>query len=135
MPDTQAGPSGTAEQKQGREAKRSSSLSASSTPLPLDPGPQGQVPDARSPIPAVRIDLHIEELVLQGFNRLDQAELGAKVQEALSQLIAERGIPAAWEQGAQVDVLDGGAITIQPDAGASDMASQIARAIYRGLEP
>jgi len=72
--------------------------------------------------------------VLQGFNHLDRAELGVRVQEALSQLFADQGLPAALNQGGQVNALDGGTFTVQPDAGAGDIAGQIAQAIYRGFE-
>lgn len=133
MPGRQTSGSGKAEQHQEGGPTRSPSRPASPTPLPLVPSPESQVPAPQSSIPAARIDLRIEELVLQGFNHLDQAELGAGVQEALSQLFAERGVPAAWEQNGQVEALDGGTFTLQPDAGAGDIAGQIAQAIYRGF--
>ena len=133
MPDAQAGRTGTTEQHQEIEPEGSLSRPASPTLRSLVPGPQSPVPDSQSSIPAARIDLHIEELVLQGFNHLDQAELGVRVQEALSQLFADQGLPAALNQGGQVNALDGGTFTVQPDAGAGDIAGQIAQAIYRGF--
>lgn len=80
------------------------------------------------------IELHIEELLLDGFADLDGAKLGAAVQEALGRLIAERGGPASLAHGGTVAHLDAGAFAVAPGSDAQVIGSQIAQAIYGGLQ-
>ncbi len=82
---------------------------------------------------ATSLELHIEELVLHGFDHLDRAELGTVVEQALNQLFTERGVPPALKQGGSIDSLDGGRFTAQPDTGAHEVGGQIAQAIYRSF--
>jgi len=80
------------------------------------------------------IELHIGELVLEGFPRLDEAQLGAAVQEALERLIAERGMPASLARNGRIANLDRGAFGVAPGANAQMIGTQIAQAVYGGLQ-
>ena len=78
------------------------------------------------------IELHIEELVLHGFEPGQRLALGQAVEQALSALLAERGLPAEWAVGAQVDRLDAGQFRVAPGAGPADIGQQVAHALYMG---
>jgi len=84
------------------------------------------------PTPPV-VELHIGELVLEGFPSLDQAQLGAVVQQELARLLAERGLPAGLARGGEVASLDGGEFQVQQGSKAPEIGAQIAQAVYGGL--
>ena len=76
------------------------------------------------------VTIHIEELVVHSDDHLDQAGLGAAVEGALAQMVGEQGVPAAWQQPAQIPSVDGGEIRT---GGANQaLGDQIARAVYGG---
>lgn len=79
------------------------------------------------------IDLHIGELVLDGFPHLDRAQLGAVVRQELVRLLAERGVPAGLSHGSMVASRDGGEFHLAPGSNAQAVGSQIAQAVYGGL--
>jgi hypothetical protein len=86
----------------------------------------------RNPRPSV-VELHIGELVLEGFPPMDRAQLGAVVQQELARLFAERGMPAGLAPGGEVASLDGGEFHVAPGSNAQMIGSQIAQAVYGGL--
>ena len=92
------------------------------------------------------LEIHIEELVLQGFvgssaspgqtmdrQAMDRARIGATVQSELARLFAERGIPRSLNRGGQVVQLDGGTFDLSLRSGAEAIGGQIAQALYRGF--
>jgi hypothetical protein len=79
------------------------------------------------------VELHIGELVLEGFPPLNQADLGAVVQQELARLLAERGLPAGLARGGEVASLDGGEFQVQQGSKAQEIGAQIAQAVYGGL--
>ena len=81
-----------------------------------------------------RIELHIGELALHGFDHVDSTQLGATVRQELSRLLTENGTPSALIQTGSMANLEGEAFTAAPGASADAIGEQIARAIYRGLE-
>jgi hypothetical protein len=86
----------------------------------------------RNPRP-LGVELHIGDLVLEGFPAMDRAQLGAVVQQELARLFAERGVPAGLTHGGEVASLEGGEFHVAPDPNAQVIGSQIAQAIYGGL--
>lgn len=80
------------------------------------------------------IELHIEELVLHGFAPGDRATIGAAVQHELARLFAEQGIHPSLSNGYEAERVDGGAFHMQPGAKAGTIGTQVAHAIYGGLE-
>lgn len=80
-----------------------------------------------------RIELHISELALHGFNHVDPAQIGTSVRQELSRLLNERGTPSAFTQSGNVAHLEGEAFTAASGANADAIGAQIARSIYRGL--
>jgi hypothetical protein len=75
------------------------------------------------------IEVHIEELVLHGFDARQRHAIGDAVHDALARLLAEHGITGA----ASIDVvhLDGGAFELVPDARAT--GESIARNVHAAL--
>ncbi|HEB98832.1 MAG TPA: hypothetical protein ENJ05_04945 [Thiotrichales bacterium] len=76
------------------------------------------------------VDLHIEELVLEGFPHLDRNQLGTAIREALAHLIATQGIPASMAREGSIATLEGGTFTVPPGSNPQAIGEQIARAIY-----
>jgi hypothetical protein len=79
------------------------------------------------------MELHIDQLVLEGFPRLNRAELGMALQTELSCLLGERGLPRAQHEDQSHARVDGGSFHLNAPADAPALAAQIAQAIYGGL--
>jgi hypothetical protein len=82
---------------------------------------------------STHLELHIEQLVLHGFEPRDRARMGTVVQQELTRLFAEQGIPPSFERGGAISHLDAGTVERSSDAKPDAIAIQIARAIYGGL--
>ena len=79
------------------------------------------------------IELHIEELVLDGLRGLDAAQLGAAVQQELQRLLAQPGASQALARAGTAGSVDGGAFETAPGASTETVGAQIARGVYRGI--
>ncbi len=85
----------------------------------------------------MNINIDIERLILEGMpmspsqGRLLQAAL----KDELNRLLATEGIPGNWQEGGVVPHIPGGAIQLKPGTNPSQMGQQIARGIYRGMQP
>ena len=77
------------------------------------------------------IDLHIEELVLHGFDPRDRHAIADAVQQELTRLVAERGLSAV-NGPAEVARLDGGTIELNATRG-SVAGAPIAQAVHSTL--
>lgn len=79
------------------------------------------------------IELHIEELVLHGFESGDRYRIGAAVEAELARLFAEQGVPPSLAQGGEMAHLDGGTFDVAPGSTAEAIGAQVAQALYGGL--
>jgi hypothetical protein len=79
------------------------------------------------------LELHIEELVLHGFEMGDRYRIGEAVQQELSRLFVEQGVPPSLAQGGEVGRLDGGRFEMAEGMQVGAIGSQIALSIYGGL--
>ena len=79
------------------------------------------------------VELHIEELVLHGFEPADRFRIGEAAERELSRLLTERGTPPSLAHGRETARLDGGSFEAKPDSTAESIGAQVARAVYRGL--
>jgi hypothetical protein len=77
--------------------------------------------------------LHIEELVLHGFDPADRYRIGAAVEAELARLFSERGVPPFLAQGGGITRLDGGSFEMVPGSTVETVGGQIARTLYGGL--
>ena len=79
------------------------------------------------------IELHIEELVLHGFSPGDRYRIAEGVEQELTRLLADRGVPQSLERGGEIANMDGGAFEIAQGSRAEAIGAQVAKAVYGGL--
>ena len=79
------------------------------------------------------VELHIEELVLQGFAPGDRYTIGDAVECELAQLLREEGIPISLRSESQADEIRGATFNVAHLVKASVIGRQIADAVYRGF--
>jgi hypothetical protein len=79
------------------------------------------------------LELHIEELVVEGLGDVDGRRLAAVVRQELVRLVSERGVPPSWLAGGSLDRLDAGDLTLRSGMPVEVMAGKIARAVHGGL--
>jgi hypothetical protein len=82
----------------------------------------------------MRIDLHIDRLVLEGIelNHAQRPHLQAAVEAELGRLLAERGLGALAAGGAAPSVKAGG-FEMSGDGSPAQLGRQIAGAVYGGI--
>lgn len=78
------------------------------------------------------IDLHIEELILEGFPPADRHRIGAALEKELARLLTERGLDSLG-QGEALR-LDGGRIEARPGDRPERVGVQIAQSVFRGMK-
>jgi hypothetical protein len=79
------------------------------------------------------VELHIENLVLHGFDSARRQDIGEAVKAELTRLLSADGLGSSLANGRQLERLDGGSFDVLPNARQADVGSQIARALYGGL--
>ena len=79
------------------------------------------------------IELNIEELVLHGFSPGDRYRIGEAVEQELTKLLADRGVPQSLERNREVANMDGGAFEVAPGSRPQVVGAQVAKAVYGGL--
>jgi len=79
------------------------------------------------------IELHIEELVLHGFSPGDRYRIGEAVEQELTRLLADRGVPQSLAEGGEIASVDGGAFEVAPGARAEVVGVEVAKAVHGGL--
>ena len=81
----------------------------------------------------MNLDLHIEELILHNFPSHQRHLVGAAIEQELTRLFTEQGVPSAWAKGAELGQIDGGAFNVAANATPKAIGSQVAQAIYGGI--
>lgn len=81
------------------------------------------------------IELHIDELVLQGFLPGNRHRIVQAVERELTRLFSEQGAPPSLSQGGSFDQWEGGTFTMAPNANATSIGTQIAQTVYTGFTP
>lgn len=79
------------------------------------------------------VELHIEELVLHGFEPAHRYTIGEAVERELTRLFTERGAPIAATHDVEIAHLNSGAIEISAGSNAETIGMQLAKAIYGGF--
>ena len=77
------------------------------------------------------VNLNIDTLSLQGFPSADRVQIAAAVQQELTRLLAERGVPPSLARG-HIN-LDGGRFEFAAGTSAKTVGCQIAQQIYGSL--
>ncbi|MEK7258038.1 MAG: hypothetical protein AAB316_24985 [Bacteroidota bacterium] len=82
------------------------------------------------------IELNIEELVLHGFSLHDAFRIRQAVEQELTRLFMERGIPAHWsgEMEVQTPLLDMGIFYLPQNPAAGAVGNALSKTLYQGLK-
>jgi hypothetical protein len=75
----------------------------------------------------------IEELVLHGFPRGERYRIGEALEQELTRLFAEKGVPDSLGRGGEVDLLRAGSFHVSVVSKPEGVGSQVAQAVYGGL--
>jgi hypothetical protein len=86
------------------------------------------------PAAAPNVELHIEELLLHGFNPRDRFAISDTVEHELTRLIGSGGL-AGIASEITVERLDGGRFKAAPGMKPGAVGKQIAQTVYRGIAP
>ena len=78
------------------------------------------------------IELHIEELILEGFAPGDRYRIGEAMEHELTRLFSDQGAPSLFVQSGEFGRLDGGAFHVAPGTNAEAVGKQVAKAVYEG---
>ncbi len=81
----------------------------------------------------MNIELHIEELVLNGFKHSDRYEIGEAVERELTQLFKEQGIPPSFSRDGDTARLDAESFKMGDNSKAPMIGAQVAQAVYGGF--
>ncbi len=79
------------------------------------------------------IELHINELVLYGFERGDRYRIGEALQQELLRQLSEQGLAQGLLQQGHAPRLDAGAIQLQQGDHAETIGRQVAQAVYASV--
>jgi hypothetical protein len=79
------------------------------------------------------VDLHIGELVLNGFAPADRYTIGDAVERELTRLFHEQGTPPAISEPGETTHLDMNTFELMPGSSARTIGVELAKAIYGGL--
>ena len=90
-------------------------------------------PDARSQRSAHSVELHIEELVLDGFAPGERYAIGDAVEREVARLLREQGIPISLRSENATDKIIGPSFNAPRNASALTTGRQIAQAVYQGF--
>ncbi|MBD2253365.1 hypothetical protein [Nostoc parmelioides] len=81
----------------------------------------------------MNIELQIEELLLHGFARKDQVRIQRAIEQELTRLLTEQGVPASLSRSQEIQQLQGGSFNVRAGMGVETIGSQVAQAIYGGI--
>lgn len=82
------------------------------------------------------VTLHIDRLVLRGFDPLDQRALANGLKTELARVMASPGMREAMTKSRRTPVMKLGRMAMQPgQAGARALGVSVARAIGKGMKP
>jgi hypothetical protein len=79
------------------------------------------------------IELHVEELILEGFAPAERHAVADAFERELTRLLTAHGLAHTPLAGAEAAQVDAGSVRVSPGGGARAAGAQIARAVYGGL--
>ena len=88
---------------------------------------------APGPTPAQRVELHVESLVLTGFQAGHRHRIGAALQVELTRLLEERGLPDGLVGGLDAALLRAAEAEFPADAAPATIGRRVARSVYDAL--
>jgi hypothetical protein len=84
-------------------------------------------------VSAPRVEVHIDELVLDGFERNHALRIGDALPNALARLLEERGAPSNLAEGGDFEAIDGGSIRLAPCMRPELIGERVGLSVYEGL--
>ena len=79
------------------------------------------------------IELHIEDLILYGFNHADRYKISDAVEQELARLINNGGLTRDLSDGINIPQLDGADIQMRHGMRAETTGTEIARSVYGAI--
>lgn len=79
------------------------------------------------------IELHINELVLDGFRSADRQAIANALQCELVRLLQQQGIPGSMTRDSDHSGFDAGRLDAAPGSRPETVGAQVAQAVYRGI--
>jgi len=80
------------------------------------------------------VRLHIDQIVLHGFEHMDRTRLHAALETEFVRLFGEQGTPGSLAQPRHTPRLDTGRLRAAPDTTPEHLGAQLAQTIYTGLQ-
>jgi hypothetical protein len=71
--------------------------------------------------------------VLHGFAHKDQARIQQAIEQELTRLLTQQGIPNSLSQSNEIQRLNGGSFNVKAGMSVEAIGSQVAQAIYGGM--
>lgn len=81
----------------------------------------------------MNVEMNIEELVLHGFPPGDRHRIGEALENELSRLFVQRGVPSSLKENRRIESLGGGAFEVRPGAGPGETGVRVARIVYERI--
>lgn len=82
----------------------------------------------------MKINLHVQDLVLYGFNPIDRYSIGDAFKAELFRLIAERGVPGHFVTNNDTLALNAGNFSIAENGDPATIGTQIAQNVYTAMQ-
>lgn len=79
------------------------------------------------------VELHIDQLILQGFSRNDAHYIGESMKAALQGLIANRGLPNTFQKNIQLRNLNTSPLQLKQTSSPEHIGRQIANSVYKEI--
>lgn len=79
------------------------------------------------------VELHIDQLVLHGFEPAQRYTIADALERELTRLLTEHGAPVLITNDLDIGSLNGGVINLDEGSNAKDTGTKLARMIYGGL--
>lgn len=81
------------------------------------------------------IEIYIDRIVLEGFDHLNTRELNQAIQQHLTTMLTEQGLPQGVVGMSEVNRLNGGQIHLATNPTTGNIGKSIAGGIYQGIKP
>lgn len=81
-----------------------------------------------------KVEIHIDELVLQGFSPQGRYAIAVAVESELTRLMTENGIPSSFLAGGHIPSLNAGRFDMQHAAKGETVGNNIANSVYKGFK-
>jgi hypothetical protein len=92
------------------------------------PGPSASGP-GRHP----SVELHIDELLLDGFGTVEGTSIGETFRDELMRLFERHGFPPTLMEAGQIERLDAGGFQVRPGAPPRRVGVDVASAVFEGM--